>query len=284
MGCLESRHPKLEQASDSVVRARQDFEDKYCQLHPVGMETMASVYAGYKRTNRHPVSIKYVPRVQGVEPSHSLPLEVWVMCRISSLKSAQRSAFVPLLDYYDLGEEVIMILEHQPCSVVLSDFIAGKGGSLREEEVKVLFRQLLAAAKALQSQEIWHSDINKEKILIDFSAKVPKLKLIDFGSCCLGLWNSVHKGFRGTSTHMPPEVFHYDVYQPGPLTVWQMGVTLYEMLHNDKTFDTVNLLNHQLELREGLSCGCVNVLNECLITEPLERPTFKDLESSSWLK
>ncbi|KAM8839498.1 serine/threonine-protein kinase pim-1-like [Synchiropus picturatus] len=283
MGCFESRQPKLKRTSDSENKTRQDFEEKYCQLHPVGMETTASVYAGYRRTNRHPVSIKYVPRVQGVEPSHSLPLEVWVMCRISRLKPAQRSAFVSLLDYYNLGEEVIMILDHQLCSAMLSDFIAGKGGSLQEEEVKDLFRQLLEAAKALQSQEIWHGDINKGKILIDFSAKVPKLKLTDFGTGCFGAWNSVHKSFQGTSTHMPPEVFHYDEYQPGPLTVWQIGVTLYEMLH-DKTFDIVNLLNNQLELREGLSHGCLKVLNQCLIFEPLERPNFKDLGSSSWLK
>ena len=53
--------------------------------------------------------------------------------------SVGASAPVSLLDWYDLGEELILVLERPFPAVDLSEYIKVNGGSLQEEEAKVSY-------------------------------------------------------------------------------------------------------------------------------------------------
>lgn len=65
--------------------------------------------------------------------------EVAVMLKISSIKklSARKSAPIALLDWYDLNQELILVLERpEPCKD-LQAYCQENGGSLVEEQAKV---------------------------------------------------------------------------------------------------------------------------------------------------
>ena len=51
---------------------------------------------------------------------------------------------------------------------------------------------------------------------------------------------------------MPPECM-FGTYKPGPTTVWQIGVVLYETLHQGEKFETTGFLQNKFPIKKGLS-------------------------------
>lgn len=86
-------------------------------------------------------------------------------------------AAIFLLDYCDLEEELILVLECPVPSVDLQRYTEVKGGSLQEEEARLIIRQLVEAALELQSKNIFHQDIKLENILIETGCFAEKTSL-----------------------------------------------------------------------------------------------------------
>lgn len=68
-----------------------------------------------------------------------LSIEVAAMLRIQAgnTGSAGTSAPISLLDWFDLGQELILVLERPVPSEDLFDYVESNGGSLEEDEAKV---------------------------------------------------------------------------------------------------------------------------------------------------
>lgn len=153
---------------------------------------------------------------------------------------------------------------------------------------QIILKQLVDATKDLKDKCIFHWDIKVENILIETGSDVPRVRLIDFGMGCFfkkrslyhvfyGKKSSFHFYFLliylpmtltfkqsfsassslclcipGTVTHVPPEWYSHYTYWPGPTTVWQMGVVLFESLHGEE-FQTTRFLRNKLTINNGLS-------------------------------
>ncbi|XP_044052139.1 serine/threonine-protein kinase pim-1-like [Siniperca chuatsi] len=172
--------------STSEETSRQEFEAKYKQLNPLGEGSHGLVYAGYRRADHFPVAIKHIPRdnviCEGITQNRrTLPLEVAVMIKMAS--GAAGSVGKSLLDYDDLDQELILVLERPFPSADLLKYIEVKEGSLQEEEARLL-KQL-------------------GDILIETSSDVPRLRLIDFGLSCFTKKASSYRIFCGTSANIP---------------------------------------------------------------------------------
>ena len=74
------------------------------------------------------------------ENGNQLSVEVAMMLK---LRSAGHSAPVSMLDWYDLDEELILVLERPVPAVDLYEYIEANRGPLQEEEAKVSFRRVL---------------------------------------------------------------------------------------------------------------------------------------------
>uniref|UniRef100_A0A8D3C5U4 non-specific serine/threonine protein kinase n=1 Tax=Scophthalmus maximus TaxID=52904 RepID=A0A8D3C5U4_SCOMX len=204
-----------------------------------------------------------------------MPMEVAIMLKLAGRKkgSVGASAPVSLLDWYDLGQELILVLERPFPSEDLSTYIFENGGSLQEKEAMDILKQLVDAAIGLQDRKVFHRDIKSENILIEMSSSVQRVRLIDFGLSCIVKKNSVYRTFSGTQYHTPPEWCSCSTYRAGPTTVWQLGIVLYEMLHLDTLFETKSFLNDELEISSELTTDCKDFLQLCLETVPQQRPS-----------
>ncbi len=57
----------------------------------------------------------------------------------------------------------------------------------------------------------------------------------------------------GTLELAPPEWLEGSVYRPGPTTVWQVGVVLFESLHNESHFQSTKFLQYKQKINKNLS-------------------------------
>ncbi|KAE8283588.1 Serine/threonine-protein kinase pim-1 [Larimichthys crocea] len=266
---------------------KSEFEAKYAQHNALGEGGFGLVFAGYRRTDNLPVAIKHIPKdkVSCTEDykGQRLAAEVAVMLKLGNGKegSVGTSAPVSLLDWYNTDEELILVLERPVPSEDLFEYINNKEDDLDEKEAKIIIKQLVEAAKHLEDNSIFHRDIKPENILIETGSDVPQVRLIDFGLSCFFKKESSFSVFCGTAEHIPPEWYTTSVYKPGPTTVWQMGVVLYEILHD--SFDTIKFFKDELDINDKVSSDCMDFLGKCLDKDPEQRPTLEQLRLHSWL-
>ncbi|XP_041653184.1 serine/threonine-protein kinase pim-1-like [Cheilinus undulatus] len=278
-GSLETRETATVTSS-----SKEDLEEKYFQLDSLGEGGFGSVYAGYRKKDFIPVAIKHIPKDKVKNYMGSIPQEVAIMQKLTSRQEVGQSAAISLLDYCDLKDELILVLERPIPAMDLYDYMEGRGEPLNEEESRQMLKQLVDAALELQSKKVFHRDIKTENILLETGSDVPRLRLIDFGLSCFSKRSSKYRIFCGTPAHAPPEFDRHGTYRADPTTVWQMGVVLYDLLHWGKNdFRTSKFLRGEISIRADLPPGCKDFLRRCLRTNPKRRPSLEELRLHPWL-
>ncbi|KAM6919955.1 serine/threonine-protein kinase pim-2-like [Lycodopsis pacificus] len=167
--------------------------------------------------------------------------------------SVGMSAHVSLLDWYDLDQELILVLERPIPAKDLHDYIHANGGCLQEQEAKIILKQLVDAAIDLEEKKIFHRDIKTENILIETGSAVPRVRIIDFGVSCFVKRGATYRIFNGTPDVIPPEWFRFRRYRAGPTTVWQMGAVLFDILHRGAVFKIIDFFRDHVRISETLS-------------------------------
>ncbi|XP_040004695.1 serine/threonine-protein kinase pim-2-like [Xiphias gladius] len=266
-----------------------DFEAKYLEFDILGEGGFGSVYAGNRKKDNLPVAIKHIPKVD-VEcrpvvlkgKIYRIPMEVFLMLQVGAgPSSAGKSAAVSLLDWYDLDEEVLLVMERPVSSVDLLTYMDDNDGPLDEDTAKVLMLQLVEAAINMHSKGVFHRDIKSENILIETGSNVPRVRIIDFGCGCI-VKKRPYRCFSGTPAYGPPEFQISGSYEAGPTTVWQLGALLYEMLDGYKRFNTSKFIRKKIKFNSEMSRDCRGLLRMCLALNPTERATLEQMQLHPW--
>lgn len=183
--------------------------------------------------------------------------------------------------------DVTMIDER---AMIVFEFIEGRDldslfeevGRLSEASVLRLGVQLTRALKYLHSRGILHRDIKPANVLMQPDGMI---KIIDFG-LARPLEQLAIKGtrVRGTPAYMAPEQI-----EGGQLLaatdIYQLGVSLYEVLSGQLPFSTGNMayahvhldppdLNESMSLHEP---KLATLIHACLSKRPEDRPSAEEL-------
>ncbi|XP_071397805.1 serine/threonine-protein kinase pim-1-like [Centroberyx affinis] len=230
---------------------------------------------------RKRIAIKHIPMDKVVYTEMSLngemcrlPLEVLLQLKAGSgagPDSVGTTAAVTLLDWFELPEELILVLERPVPSTDLINYLEARGDSIREGEAKTIMKQLVDAAAVMHSEGVFHRDIKLDNVLIEGFGE-PRVRIIDFGCGCI-LKPGAYTEAPGTLQYTPPEWFKCCSYEAGPATVWQLGVTMYAMLAGYLPFDT----------KQEIVQNCQHFLQCCLDKSPERRPTLEHLQLHPWL-
>lgn len=186
---------------------------------------------------------------------------------------------VQMFEWFEDPSDVTIIMEYpHPCQT-LFEFITFYE-KLDEETARVLMRQAVQAVQHCLDQKVFHTDIHSSNILIN--TLTLELKLIDFGCallltksayssseyngelafcfplahvvwkhmCSLSiLWTMCPFFLTGAPEIRSPEVITKKTFRAVPLSVWQLGVILYEMVNGcsiDYTSKVVEFENPNL--------------------------------------
>ncbi|XP_076021627.1 serine/threonine-protein kinase pim-2-like [Genypterus blacodes] len=263
----------------------------YVEEELLGTGGYGSVHAGHRKVDNLPVAIKHIP-IRHVElvPTVlnglrcSVPLEVMLLSMAAEGSTAGSCAAVALIDNFQFDNEVIIVMERpEPCQDLI-DYITSNGMSLQEDEAKFLMKQLVAAFLDLHSKGVLHRDIKADNILVQTGPDGPRIRVIDFG-CGTILIPGPYTETLCTPAYTPPEYFLDHSYEADPLTVWQLGVVLFTMLHGRFPFrndgDTVFRTPY---IHTELSADCRSFLQCCLAKNASCRHSLQDLQALQWLQ
>ena len=217
--------------------------------------------------------------------SNSLPTEIALMQQVQHVEGV-----IKILDCFDSPDCYYIVMEKFK-SKDLFDFITDQG-PLPEKLARSMFRGIVKTVIECRDGGVLHRDIKDENILVDLNTM--NTKLIDFGSGCVlnktsnnSSSSAVFTEYRGTRVYSPPEWIQQGRYTGDGLTVWSLGVLLYDMLCGDIPFtcdrDTcAGKLTWNRHLR--LSDAAMDLVERCLTVLPEQRITLDSILSHPWLQ
>ncbi|KAL6487874.1 hypothetical protein MHYP_G00045000 [Metynnis hypsauchen] len=281
-----------EQLNERILRG--ELDRKYVQQDRLGEGGFGSVYAGYRRDDLLPVAIKHIPKnivkrttviLDGEEKDY--PLEVVLMSMVgegAAVTGQTRGISVALLDWCELQDELVIVMERPvPCKD-LWDYINDIGGFLLEEEAKVIMRQLVECMIDIHSKEVLHQDIKPENILVVTDPEGPHIRVLDFG-CGDFLQEFPYTSYCGTTEYTPPEWYLQRSYQAEPCTVWQIGVVLFYVLAGALPFNSpIDIISEEPDVPYFLTQECDDLLRSCLDKQSQSRPSLHDVLHHPWLQ
>merc|ERR1712098_364704 len=255
-----------------------DFYSLYELKKELGKGGFGTVYAGIRNNDNTPVAVKTVSKDKRVdEDSEGKPLEVALMEEVSDVAGVIR-----LLDYFDMGDSYYIVMERFE-GTDLFDYISEQG-PLPEDVAREVLRQLLTTLTHCHKRGVVHRDIKDENILIN--ANTRQIKLIDFGSGTFHSEDKIYRKFQGTRVYSPPEWVARGWYTAEGLTVWSLGVLLYDMLFGDIPFESdQQIVEAKLRWHPRLRVSeeAKDLINSCLTVAPQERIAMENILKHPWL-
>ncbi|KAM9832154.1 serine/threonine-protein kinase pim-1-like [Neosynchiropus ocellatus] len=260
------------------------FKLKYRQLGKTGDGRFGCVFAGVRISDGLRVSIKYVeePDLAFENNIKETPSQVAVILRAGGTpESSGQSTVVALLDWFYFEHMLILVMERPENSTDLQSYLLKHKKGLEEQLAKVLMTQLVEVAIDLNNRGVIHRDLKCENILIEHVAQRPRLRVtgFDYGAF---LQDGPYLRFPGITGFAPPECRNNGGYRGEPLTVWQLGMILYQMLHSCQLY--TNMIIRGMAPFGDLSQECLDLLKLCLAVEPKTRLTLKQLRAHAWLR
>ena len=263
--------------SDTQPRVLEVTDRHYNIKELIGTGGFGTVSLAVRSEDGMEVAIKQVPK--GKLPLHAHmdpPLEVALLRHLQDVPG-----IVKLIDYCGTEDSYYIIMERFGKGD-LFDFI-DEQGPLPEPTARTIFKQVVNTVSSCYEKGVVHRDLKDENILIDPTTL--NIKLIDFGTGAF-MGKDMDGEFQGTRVYSPPEWISHRTYTPENLTVWSLGILLYNMLCGDVPFE------HDQHIVEcnlswvpelNLSLEAKSLIHGCLTVDTNLRLPIAKVLNSPWL-
>ncbi|XP_072301486.1 serine/threonine-protein kinase pim-1-like [Eucyclogobius newberryi] len=297
-GCILSTKRKLKDTEtitkEQAAQALNELYAKYKVINHLCDGGFGVIYAGVRFEDDFPVAVKMIKkhRVPFTEMEVNgamcrLPLEVSLLIQVGAGPDSSGSNITPLLlDWYDLGSEIVLVMERpEPCLDLLT-YITDRGTEkVDTEDVRCIFRQLVETAIEMKAKGVFHRDIKPDNVLIETGGKEIRARFIDFGCGTTFTPGQIFDEPQGTLQYAAPEFFTPSTYSEGPVTVWQLGILLYVMLFSRRPLVDERMIESWriVPIPKSIPEECRHLLKSCLWKDPEARVSLERLGNHPWL-
>jgi len=273
-----------ESLQNSPSVQKRDFQSEYVLKKMLGKGGFGRVFSAVRICDGLEVAVKEVLKdiryLNDNKIKTDIPTEVALMQQVENIEGV-----IKILDYIDDTDCYYIVME-KINSKDLFDFITDQG-PLPENFARKMFSDVVQTVIHCRNSGVLHRDIKDENILVDM--KTYDIKLIDFGSGCEHNHHEepekVFTEFRGTRVYSPPEWILDGEYQADSLTVWSLGVLLYDMLCGDIPYTTdQEICSGKLvwPAQLSLSPAARDLIARCLTVDHRRRISLDSLLSHSF--
>jgi len=273
-------HSNLRLRSSHQWNSEPSFSDEYCIGKTLGRGGFGVVYGGRRRRDGAPVAVKHVPKRKNNKltskvKGRKVPSELQWLLDLQDVRGV-----IKLLDFYERADSFIYVMEKPENCMDLYDYIDEKK-TIDKEVARNFFKQIVDVVAACHDRGIVHRDIKDENLLVDLTSQ--ELTLIDFGAAGR-LKRGDYYMFDGTRVYSPPEWIRDRRYRGEPLTVWSLGILLFDMVVGDVPFtENHEIIRAKLKFPTNLSEGVKNLIRGCLQPEEGKRLTMEEVKRDPWL-
>jgi len=277
---LKKRANNLLGKMESQSSFHPDLESLYHIEGFLGKGGFGIVYAGVRKKDGKKVAIKVVSAERVKEWTvfcgAVVPLELQLLYSCQSIPGV-----VTLLEFLECDGTFHFIMERPESCMDLFDFIT-QNGAMQEDAARNLFTQVVSTVIQCQERGVIHRDIKDENLILNMNNG--KLDLIDFGSGSYSQ-NDPFLEFDGTRVYSPPEWIVNRRYHGDQLTVWSLGILLYDLVCGDIPFQTDEAIcSGKVHFLVRLSSSCQDLIRSCLTVCPWERITLHQIQQHPWMK
>jgi len=255
------------------------FADKYSIGKRLGKGGFGVVYSGFRKEDGAHVAVKHVPRNRTILSAklngRKVPSELRWLMDLQEVRGV-----IKLLDFYERADSFIFVMEKPVHCMDLYDYIDEKK-IIEEPNARDFFRQIIDIVAACHARGIVHRDIKDENLVVDLTNQ--ELTLIDFGAAGL-LKRGDYNKYDGTRVYSPPEWVRDGRYKGEPLTVWSLGILLYDMVVGDVPFtENHEIIEAKLSFPTSLSSDLKDLIRGCLQPKEERRMTLEEMKKQPWL-
>ncbi|PVH99220.1 Pkinase-domain-containing protein [Periconia macrospinosa] len=210
---------------------------------------------------------------------------------ICIMKLLDHPNIVRLYDIWENRSEIYLIMEYVEGGELFG--YLGEHGTLPEDVVVYIFRQIVAALIYCHRINIHHRDLKPENILLDRSTM--NIKLVDFGMAALQPEGKKLTTPCGSPHYAAPEVIKTKPYDGGQADVWSCGVVLFVLLAGTPPFNYSGderdlralfeaISRAEYQMPQDLSSEAKDLISRILITDPKQRITLKEIWNHPFLR
>jgi len=271
--------------NNSNKNSSRDIHSEYCVNEMLGKGGFGRVFNAVRKSDGVEVAVKEVvkdSRYKSDNINNNFPAEISLMEQVQNVEGV-----IKILDCFDTPDCYYIVMEKFN-SKDLFDFITEQG-PLSEKLGKTMFSEIVSTVIQCRDSGVLHRDIKDENILVDLNTM--KTKLIDFGSGCFYNHETQRKKifeeFRGTRVYSPPEWIQLGEYTGDGLTVWSLGILLYDMLCGDIPYTTDREISSGKLIFHNhvkLSAEAKDLIKQCLSVLPHQRISLDKILSHPWIR
>ena len=263
-------------------------EKKYKVISNIGQGSYGNVYLAYNIYTNEKVAIKKIYKTLDVITEEEIINEIEI------LKKLNHPDIVKILEFYKTDQAYYIVSEY--CSG--GELFTKAETHLSENQIAVIFKQILSGLSYLHSNNIVHRDLKLENILISdveyvliTGEEYLDIKIIDFGNAKHYKKNIKDSSIVGSTYYIAPETFMKKSGKESDL--WSAGVILYMLIVGCPPFggesDKQILSNVQKGVYgknysrwQNASNEVKDLIEKLLVSDPRKRLSAKEALEHKW--